>query len=247
MHRIARSIGGSRLPWLVVVVAAAAVVWQLSSSVGVYAFNVHATVQDTPPGIAQATEQRGSPPLAVVHIDPGKGDVIYLNTPIDYETVFAGQTVEGHFKVLLTGVEGETPDWIGPPTSVTYRIHLMPDGDLDPPLPSGTGNIRPYITLVKTVEGIETEPDYIADGQSPDWYTEGTLTLGSDVEDLWLVTFHAPEFEGFYNPETDPEAPGTTVPVGENDYAGQIEVAVEGSGSGSEWPTGEPREEGPSG
>ncbi len=109
----------------------------------------------------------------IVEIGGNQGQVLYINTDIDYGTVFLGESLTDYFTVYLTGEE----------TSLDYSIELT--------WTAGNGkDMRPYLTVWKATEG-DSETDWIADGPNGDYDAAGTLS-GSDTSDKWWVTFDVP-------------------------------------------------------
>ncbi len=136
-------------------------------------------------GITGATPPNngGSFEPAMVQIGGGggggeKGTLLYINTDIDYGTVFPGEELTGYFTVYLAG-EAE---------SVSYNITMQTAGGED---------MRPYLVVEKDSES-DTEPDPLADGPSSDYTASGNLT-SEDDSDKWWVTFYVPDETGDYN------------------------------------------------
>ena len=74
------------------------------------ALNVTARVREMPPGIKKVMEKRGSLPPGIVHIKGKGGSVLYVNTDIDFGTIFRGETgLKGKFTVVLNGAGSLSP------------------------------------------------------------------------------------------------------------------------------------------
>ncbi len=135
--------------------------------------------QDT--GIEPEPVLEDGPLLGIVNIG-GQGNRVYINTDIDYGTVFPGESFTGHFIIYLTGVDED--DWEGGPYSeLIYTITLLEKSPYE--------DMRPYLTVEKATEG-DSETDWIADGPNDDYDAEGNLS-GSDTSDKWWVTFTVPD------------------------------------------------------
>ena len=187
---------GIKFLWIVLVIALVVGAWALSSLFQNDAFNVRATVKGSPTGTVQtivggsgpeSSEYKdpetgsgssgGSPPM-IVELGGNQGQVLYINTDIDYGTVFPGESLTDYFTVYLTTE-----------TSLDYSIELtwIP-GNSDK-------DMRPHLTVWKDPSESEVEPNNIADGPAGDYTAEGTLS-GSDISDKWLVRFDVPGESG---------------------------------------------------
>jgi len=175
--------------WLVLLIALVLVAWQLSSLVQVDAFKVHARVKDTPPGYAHATAHRGRPPPGLVRIADDGGDILYINTDIDFGTVFPGEEVTGHFTVHLK--EGYD--------QVTYSVNMTLKNA------AGVTEMREFLVTQRHYGTGDTDSETgndIADGTIGDWDAEGTLDRDAgDTFDEWWVTFYVPDGLGEYGAE----------------------------------------------
>ncbi len=164
--------------------------------------------QDTAPADTTPPDNGGSPPPAMVQIVGGggggggggeKGTLIYINTPIDYGTVFPGEEIIDYFTVHLDASE-----------NVTYTVNITAN------ITGGYLDMRPYL-MVEKIPGVsdtDTEPDPtagIADGINLDYIATGNLTPTSDIWDKWRVTFYVPILLGDYQADiyVEPEAKTT--------------------------------------
>ncbi len=131
----------------------------------------------------------------------GQGDLLYINTDIDYGTVFPGESgLQGEFIVYLSDSE-----WNGTYNQVSYRIFLRTVGSyLD---------LRPYLSLVrdptetpKSGEPGDTTAAASLDNTPPESpYTE------ADIYDRWVVTLNnVPETIGEYQAEIVVEVTGNS-------------------------------------
>ena len=177
--------------WLVLLIALVLVAWQLSSLVQVDAFKVHAQVKDTPPGYAKATANRGSPPPGMVKIAGGQ-NFLYINTDIDFGTVFPGEVVSGSFTVNL--IVDDDVDY-----TITLSENATCASDPD------CNDIRPYILVqkIQTAGDMDDDPDhahgvFVPPDYLEDYEAEGDLTDETDEFDIWTVTFYVPDVLGEY-------------------------------------------------
>jgi hypothetical protein len=133
-------------------------------------------------GIADATLPRNGGSSAPMLVQSGgQGNLIYINTPIDYGTVFPGEELTGFFTVHLNVDE-----------NVTYTVNITANTT------GGYLDMRPYLVVQKDPGEGEDEPDATANGTSGDWYASGNLTDVTDESDKWWVTFYVPIELGDY-------------------------------------------------
>ncbi|MEE8471783.1 MAG: hypothetical protein V3S82_01305 [Dehalococcoidia bacterium] len=150
------------------------------------ALKVTARVTDMPPGIMGVAEKRGSPPPGIVRITGGGDSVLYVNTDIDFGTIFPGETgLRGKFTVFITGVPGSGPPWTDPetPTAIAYSVAL-----------NGAGTLSPFIRVVKDPAEADTETDPLIDPPG-DFTAGGSLddtASPPDTSDVWWVILDEP-------------------------------------------------------
>jgi hypothetical protein len=154
--------------------------------------------QDTAPADTTSPNNGGNSEPTMVQIS-GQGNLIYINTPIDYGTVFPGEEITDYFTVHLNVTE-----------NVTYTVNITAN------ITGGFWDMRPYLMVEKipSVSDTDTEPDPtagIADGINLDYIATGNLTPISDIWDKWRVTFYVPILLGDYQADiyVEPEAKTT--------------------------------------
>ena len=121
-----------------------------------------------PPGLFSPQQSTPLSPTALI-----------INTEIDFELMFPGETKTGNFTVHLSDTQWDNPPggpW-GPFTGVDYKIFLNAGG-------SSTANMTPYLTVYLS-------PTEVAAGET-DNVTFATVNT-TDTSDCWWVTFEAPD------------------------------------------------------
>ena len=152
--------------------ATAAGIFQLSSVFQVHALNVHGdstNIQSTPPGQDKkvAGGGGGAAKPKIVNPKSNRPTTLTINTDIDFGTVFRGEELEGEFTISLTDSED--------PTYVEYYITCevtTEEGYLD---------LTDYLTI--ELDDGEHEGD-----DDNDTMASATLGEDEDVNDRWLVT-----------------------------------------------------------
>lgn len=180
--------------------------YQLSTATAVHAFNVNASVKRDMVQSGQVVAKRSDPPPAMVKIvnkkDNKKGNLLYINTDIDYGNVFPGESPTGHFIVYLAeGVDKK--GWQqGPYSRVQYSVTVKNA--------AGKKVMKSYLLVRRDPAETDTnDPDPVADGRLLDFGAIGVVDT-NDISDKWLVTFYVPEI-----------AEGSVF-----DYGAQIEIEV---------------------
>jgi hypothetical protein len=175
--RLATSSGlklsGVRLAGLIVAIATAALIVQLSTVFTVHALNTHAEIKADPPGIARIVARDGRPPRGQLNLNGNRPTALTINTDVEFGTVFPGETDQGEFIVHLNDSEIGP----GPFTRVEYHLVLA--------TAAGFEDMAPYLTVLRDPAETDSEADTVASAS-----LDSTL---SDVSDRWLVTLTLPD------------------------------------------------------
>ena len=150
-----------------------------------------------PPGITKIIQGTGVPPPGIVKVAGNDGSALYINTDIDFKTVFPEETLTQHFIVGLQGVQSGGPPWWGGGnyTYVCYKITVR--------AVSGS----PYLDLS---DNVTVWKDYLneTDNETDEWAIPpdnvawGTVSA-NDTTDKWWVTLNAPDITGQYECEIE--------------------------------------------
>ena len=111
--------------------------------------------------------------LPAVTLQGNNADLLYINTDIDYGTVFPGESgIEGEFIVHINNEEWEG-NWGGNYAQVTYRVFLRVAG--------GYLDLGPYLSIVR-------DPAEVA--ENPDTMASASVDNQDDRSDRWIVTLN---------------------------------------------------------
>lgn len=166
--------------------------------------------------------------LAVVLLIVGTGSIVIsaLDTrdpidfvqDIDFGVVLPGEDYPDDFDICIKNpAAGDHVD---------YTLTLNLKGSLP--------DMRPFLIVQADPP---TEVDSVADGGAtpPDYEAAGELDEGTgDLCDKWLVTLTAPHCEEAYNPFTDPQASGATIPCDVDEPTPDPQTWSEGSDLGAD-------------
>jgi len=127
-----------------------------------------------------------------VQIINSNENLIYVNTDIDFGTVFPGEVVSGSFTVNL--IVDDDVDY-----TITLSENATCASDPD------CNDIRPYILVqkIQTAGDMDDDPDhahgvFVPPDYLEDYEAEGDLTDETDEFDIWTVTFYVPDVLGEY-------------------------------------------------
>ncbi len=167
--------------------------------------------------------------LAVVLLIVGTGsiainalnsdDITVTKTLIAFGLVLPGEDYPDDFKICIkNAVSGDEVD---------YTLTLNTQGSLP--------DMRPFLLVVRDPAELDTETDPEADGTVGDYLATGDLDKDAgDLCDTWLITLTAPHCQGAYNPATDPQASGATIPCIQQKPTLDPQTWITGSALGAE-------------
>lgn len=159
----------------------------------------------------------------------GPGDPITISkSVIPFDVVIPGEEYPDDFEICIKDpVDGDHVD---------YDLTLT-EKPLDPNDPSAGDFPDMRAFLVVQADDLNELPDPLADGGAspPDYNAAGKLDNDSgDVCDTWHTTLTAPHCEGAYNPYTDPQGNGGTVPCDVEKPTSDPQTWITGSALGAE-------------